>query len=173
MKYWNWGFIQPQKKKISQGFCEQILDLSVAVTHLKGDAIGTTMPFYPREGLGWRMLFSIEEGMPSSASTRPLGFSACRHKPLCTVKGMVVPSCLGNARQVTSLCCAKGSPSLHNGLFASFKKGSEIFWWQLSPLPALVIWFLACILLFQHAKLWAELYSWVVMSEFMCVHTDL
>lgn len=81
MKHWNWGFILATKK-LSQGFCVQVLDLSVAVAHLKGDAIGTTMAFYPREGLWWRMLFSMEEGMPSSSPNSPLGFSAYRHKPL-------------------------------------------------------------------------------------------
>lgn len=145
----------------------------LAVAHLEGDAIGTTMSFHHREGLGWRMLFNMKEGMPCSAPKSPLGSSAYRHKPLCTVKEMVVLSLLGNARQVTSLCCAKVSPSSHTGLFASLKRGSEIFWWQLSHLPVLVAWFLACIVLFQHAKPETELYGWVVMSELMSVYTDL
>lgn len=46
MKHWNWGFI-PATKIMCHGFCVQILNLSVAVAHLKGDAIGTTMSFHP------------------------------------------------------------------------------------------------------------------------------
>lgn len=131
------------------------------------------MPFHPRRGLGWRMLFSMKEGMTSSAPKSPLGFSAHRYKPLCTVKEMVVLSLPGNTRQVTSLCCTKVFPSFHTGFICFLLKG---FWNLLMTAlssASVSSWFWACIVLFQHAKPETELYSWVVMSELMCVYTDL